>query len=115
MTDGSSNCLVVGERYTPISTSPAGAVLGDATWVGVFSNVTNAGQAAVLGEATFPINFQNTSQFPRPQTSGFGSNHTGGCHFLMGDGTVRFISSNVDMNTFRALARIADGAIAGDF
>jgi prepilin-type N-terminal cleavage/methylation domain-containing protein len=115
MTDGSSNCIVVGERYTPIATSTAGAVLGDATWVGAIANSGTVGQAVVLGEASVPINFANTSTTPRPCTSGFGSTHTGGCHFLMGDGTVRFVSNNVDMNTFRALSRIADGASVGDF
>ena len=33
----------------------------------------------------------------------------------MGDGSTRFINQNIDMNTYRALSRIADGSVIGDF
>ena len=33
----------------------------------------------------------------------------------MGDGTVRFISNNLDINVFRILARTQDGIPVGDF
>lgn len=114
MTDGSSNCIVVGERYSPIGGGATTYVLGDATWVGVNSSTSNA-QSLTLGEASLPINYNFTANNPRPQTTGFGSLHTGGAHFLMGDGTVRFINANVDMNTFRMISRINDGALPGDF
>ncbi|MEI8379864.1 MAG: DUF1559 domain-containing protein [Planctomycetota bacterium] len=41
--------------------------------------------------------------------------HVGGCHALMGDGAVRFISENVDFNTVRRLANPKDGEVVGDF
>ena len=41
--------------------------------------------------------------------------HTGGAHALMGDGTVRFLSQNVDAGTMHALMCINDGAPVGDF
>jgi Protein of unknown function (DUF1559) len=56
-----------------------------------------------------------SSTTPRPETSGFGSLHSGGSHFLMGDGTVRFISQNVDLNTYKKLSRISDGMTLGEF
>ena len=62
-----------------------------------------------------PINAFVSSSTPKPETTGFGSLHVGGSHFLMGDGTVRFISQNVDFNTYRQLSRIADGAVLGEF
>ena len=43
------------------------------------------------------------------------SQHVGGCHALMGDGTVRFISENADFNTIRKLMSTADGEIVGEF
>lgn len=115
MSDGSSNTLVVGERYTSISSSSGAAFTGDGVWPGATSNITAVGQGNVLGEASLPINYSNGSLTPRPGTTGFGSQHTGGCHFLMGDGAVRFLSNNTDMNTFRYLARTSDGMIVGDF
>ncbi|WP_437185520.1 DUF1559 domain-containing protein [Planctomicrobium sp. SH668] len=44
-----------------------------------------------------------------------GSAHTGGCHVLLGDGSVRFVSQNVDSNTRVYLSRIADGQVLGEF
>jgi prepilin-type N-terminal cleavage/methylation domain-containing protein len=48
-------------------------------------------------------------------TVGFNSYHTGGCHFLIGDGTVRFISENVDGVTYVNLSRRSDGSTLGPF
>lgn len=44
-----------------------------------------------------------------------GSWHTGGVHALMGDGTVRFISENIDGTTQNALAKVQDGQNPGEF
>jgi prepilin-type N-terminal cleavage/methylation domain-containing protein/prepilin-type processing-associated H-X9-DG protein len=44
-----------------------------------------------------------------------GSMHMGGCHVLMADGAVRFLSENVDATTRTRLAYMADGAVLGDF
>ncbi|HEY4259524.1 MAG TPA: DUF1559 domain-containing protein [Schlesneria sp.] len=126
ITDGSSNALVVGERYTPQESSGTVANLttGDCFWAGVpigASPGTSGGswlQAAAVGECTTKVNFGNSTGSggsPRVDTAGYGSMHTGGCHFLMGDGAVKFISENVDMNTYRALSRISDGNITGEF
>jgi prepilin-type N-terminal cleavage/methylation domain-containing protein len=121
ITDGSSNALLVGERYTPQTSSGtvANTIAGDCFWAGIPAAASPTSgsfqQGLVVGECTTKINFGNQSPTPRADTAGFGSMHTGGCHFLMGDGAVKFISDNVDMNTFRALSRISDGNIVGDF
>ena len=115
MTDGSSNIIVVGERYTPAASAATPAASGDGIWIGATHSETAFGQGNVLGEATLPINWNFTSSSPRPSTTGYGSMHVGGCHFLMGDGAVRFISQNVDMQTYRSLGCVADGATTGDF
>jgi prepilin-type N-terminal cleavage/methylation domain-containing protein len=44
-----------------------------------------------------------------------GSTHTGGMHALMGDGSVRFFSENLDKTTQSRLASIADSNVVGDF
>jgi prepilin-type processing-associated H-X9-DG protein len=45
----------------------------------------------------------------------FGSWHAGGAHFLLGDGSVRFISENVDGFVYQYLGSIADGQVIGEF
>jgi prepilin-type N-terminal cleavage/methylation domain-containing protein len=47
--------------------------------------------------------------------NGFHSFHTGGNHFLLGDGAVRFISENVAAYTFAGLITRKKGEIAGEF
>ena len=39
----------------------------------------------------------------------FGSHHSGGCNFALGDGSVQFISGEVDAYTFRYMATINEG------
>ncbi len=41
--------------------------------------------------------------------------HVGGCHALLGDGTVRFISENIDTQVVRRLCDPADGEVIGEF
>lgn len=50
-----------------------------------------------------------------PNNYSFASRHEGGGHFLMGDGAVRFVSENIDLGTYRALASIQGGEVLGEF
>lgn len=43
------------------------------------------------------------------------SYHIGGAQVLMGDGAVRFISSNINLTTFRNLGNRRDGNVVGEF
>jgi prepilin-type N-terminal cleavage/methylation domain-containing protein len=43
------------------------------------------------------------------------SRHTGGAHFVMGDGAVRFISDNIDKANYRALFTVQSNERTGDF
>jgi prepilin-type N-terminal cleavage/methylation domain-containing protein len=43
------------------------------------------------------------------------SRHTGGVHSLLADGSVRFISSNINLATWRGLGTRAGGEILGEF
>jgi hypothetical protein len=43
------------------------------------------------------------------------SYHTGGVHSLMGDGSVRFVSDNVDLTTWTRLGSRNDGQPLGEF
>ena len=46
---------------------------------------------------------------------GFKSRHVGGAQFLLGDGTVRFISDNIDYETYQRLGGRADNRVVGEF
>ncbi|MEI8378809.1 MAG: DUF1559 domain-containing protein [Planctomycetota bacterium] len=46
---------------------------------------------------------------------GIGSPHVGGFHVLMGDGSVRFVSNNIDERVLESLATRAGGEVVGDF
>ncbi|WP_237228423.1 DUF1559 domain-containing protein [Rubinisphaera sp. JC750] len=48
-------------------------------------------------------------------TSNYRSYHDGGAQFLLGDGSVRFISENIDRTTFNELATRAGGEVVGEF
>ena len=51
----------------------------------------------------------------QPYAWGAGAAHFGGCHILMGDGAVRFISETVSASTLQSLTSIAGTDILKDF
>jgi prepilin-type N-terminal cleavage/methylation domain-containing protein len=114
--DGASNTIFIGE----LSDMTDG--LGWAS--GTKATLRNAGggisgAAAIWGRPTAPA-----PAAPPPaggadalllQVGGFGSAHVGGAQFAIGDGSVRFISQNVNPGTFKNLANRADGELMGDY
>ena len=112
-TDGTTNTVMVGERQSPVAI--AATDFGHATWVGAINRTNQAGQATCLGDMQNAPNFGSVAGNNRPNSSGFGSMHVGGCHFLLGDGSVKFVSENIDLTLYRNLSTISDGVPIGEF
>lgn len=121
--DGTSNTIAVGEGYTEfmraITGAPGAGVCGGggsdptnpncnvgdfSVWVG-----TNNQHQNVVAEARVSNVINGT------RDDSFASQHTGGAMFLFSDGSVTFISENIDMVTFGNLADKADGNVTGEF
>jgi hypothetical protein len=104
---GNSLALVVGNTARPPNTIP-GIIAIEGT-----------------GEAAFCCNGLNSSSaienggsgklIPDPTWQGFTSDHPGGVQFVLGDGSVRFISENISMTTYQNLSTNQDGNPLGEF
>lgn len=96
ITDGTSNTIVIGERSNHL---PPGQANDYRSWTR-----GNNGGSGTTKNVTYPINSTYYNGSNNFNDISFGSDHTGGAQFGLGDGTVRFISQNIDMGLYRALA-----------
>ncbi|MBA3314861.1 MAG: DUF1559 domain-containing protein [Planctomycetota bacterium] len=108
ITDGTSNVIAMGEvRPNCGDHSNNGWWHWNATWIATTAPINFPiscyGEAAVPGATgcNQPNNW-TTSQ-------GFKSKHTGGAQFLMCDGSVQFLSENINYATYQALGDRRDG------
>ena len=113
--DGTSNTFAVGEGYTKFARAidgPTHPNVGDfPIWLG-----TNDQHQNVIAETNIQhipnggagLATSVLSQFD----DCFASLHTGGVMFLFADGSVRFISDNINMTTYKNLGDKADGNVA---
>jgi len=107
ITDGSSNTFLVGEISNSMTTAKVDMV-GYRRWWRGFDGTASASAKNVV----YSINSKGYNGSNDFNDIGMGSNHTGGCHFLMGDGTVRFVSENIDKNAYFATASMDSGEVA---
>ncbi len=102
ITDGTSNTIFVGEALPGRCTH--------STWY--FFNHTTATCAV-------PLNHYQKNQSITTGDWGnnysFASQHVGGGQFLMGDGAVKFVSENIDLQLYRNAATISGGEVLGEF
>jgi prepilin-type N-terminal cleavage/methylation domain-containing protein/prepilin-type processing-associated H-X9-DG protein len=114
VTDGLSNTILVGEMR--------GVTQHDHVWDHHWMQFN--GHVAMVSTIT-PINFKTAKEgwcdvgdprnMPRHHwtfSMGFKSFHSGGANFLFGDGSVRFLSENIDHRTYQLLGCRNDGQSA---
>jgi prepilin-type processing-associated H-X9-DG protein len=97
--DGTTNTFLVGE-ISSFRTNAGVDMIGYRRWYRGFDGSANAG-AKNVAYAVNSMGYNGSNNF---NDIAFSSNHEGGCHFLMGDGSVRFMSENVDMITYLGAA-----------
>ncbi len=115
--DGTTNVLMIGETKYGLTRGGRGDGY-HAGWASA-SKLDTWGMPLVLAAAMLPIN-----SFPDDgahadtlnyQTRLFGSFHPGGCHFALGDASVRFVTESIDMNVYQRVAvrddRLPDGGL----
>jgi prepilin-type N-terminal cleavage/methylation domain-containing protein len=103
VTDGLSGTLMIGER----SVFLPGTLNDYRSWIR-----GQSGGSGATKNVTFPINstvYNGSNNF---NDISFGSNHTGGTNFGLGDGSVRFVNQNIDLNLYKALSSINSGEVA---
>ncbi|MDG1895736.1 MAG: DUF1559 domain-containing protein [Fuerstiella sp.] len=129
ITDGTSNTMVVGERaWTLIIPNGGNAQCGAATVFGMSASAANGNMPRMtLAKGLFGINETSDDTTSQPVIDrcgrAFSSRHVGGSQFLLGDGSCRFVSENIERDqtgsngnfVFQNLLNIADGNIIGDF
>lgn len=110
ITDGTSQTAMVGEREY----SSAKKQVGNGShgiWPGAINNIATYSVAQVMK------NHPNTLiNCPSPTgTTCFASQHPGGAHFIFCDGSVQFLSENMDTATYERLGYRNDGLVIGQY
>ncbi|MEQ9409686.1 MAG: DUF1559 domain-containing protein [Fuerstiella sp.] len=111
--DGATNTIMLGEKLNPRDTPDLG-------WM--------SGTSATLRNTGVPINrgwdvvnyFSTTNKKPTTApdelaTGGFSSQHAGGAHFMLADGSTRFLSEHVDQQVYSYLGNREDMQLLGEF
>jgi prepilin-type N-terminal cleavage/methylation domain-containing protein len=130
--DGTSNTMIVAENSGRVPASPYAN--GDLRsgyhggWGGLNSfpyrrmNEYGAAELPYGGSGSktlrYPLNIKTTGQgsgAPYMANTPYNSFHVGGIHALLTDGSVRFVSENIDFLTLAKLAVRDDGLVIGEF
>lgn len=121
-TDGTSNCFLVGESSRIKQSTSYIPTWGQGKWVSVIGRIATGANATYDLNCLFHLNKKAGECLLVAPTSvkgsyawTYSSEHTGGAHFLMGDGTVRFIGNSIDHQLLMQLNQIKDGLTVGDF
>jgi prepilin-type N-terminal cleavage/methylation domain-containing protein len=109
--DGSTNTLFFGEKFQTAA---------DLNWMsGTRTSLRNTGSKPNGLPSVREVR-GNRQEVPDvlkdpDVVGGFGSHHAGGAQFALGDGSVRFLSEDIDLLIYESLGKRADGTLPVDF
>jgi len=111
--DGSSNTAMVIETLRTVWNGQCPS-WGHAAWVevGIALDLSWTPGINVFTYPGYPTSYQAGRL---ANWASAGSAHAGGCHFLLGDGSVRFVSQNINYTTLLYLGYIRDGKPLGEY
>lgn len=119
--DGMSNTILVGESYTDTYSKDGQQMdywnIGSPQTGGWNPGGTGGTEYSEgLGSTGPKMNSRLDPTMPGEiMEISFGSYHVGGAHFCLGDGTVRFISENIDIRVYQGLGTRSGKEVLGDF
>jgi prepilin-type N-terminal cleavage/methylation domain-containing protein len=121
VTDGLSNTIAIAEsaQVTPSGNGPTYNGLNTAIqdWPTLYATNGDDEMMRINGRTSAPINngvSLTRMAFSIDDDAAF-SAHTGGAFFLLADGSVRFLSENISIQTYCDLCGIYDGRTLGEF
>jgi len=118
ISDGLSNTIFVGEILSKCDNGHYGGGWPYSNNMGNAhaSTVVPINDGSICPKGTLPItNPSCTGPDKWNYGWGFRSQHPGGAQFLLGDGSARFISQNINYATYQYLGAKSDGNATGDF
>jgi uncharacterized protein DUF1559 len=83
---------------------------GSATWAGVHFD-----GAGPTGDGRLVLGTSAAGALNEASATGFSSNHTGGIHVMMLDGSIRFLNELIDLDTWSRLTQRDDGEPVDEF
>jgi prepilin-type N-terminal cleavage/methylation domain-containing protein/prepilin-type processing-associated H-X9-DG protein len=116
ITDGSSTTLLAGERSQNVANAawlgmiPSGQSCNNPTWPVQDCEASNVLILGHTGPSPDEV-WIDTPNYPKAGADDFHSLHPGGCNFLFGDGSVRFVKETIAPRVFSALATRAGGEV----
>lgn len=124
ITDGTSNVIAFGEIRQDVGTdtvpgieSNHRAAWGAYTWVSNFVKAHPNATASHINNTRYHINAPRDITPSRVRHHGgtASSAHSGGAHFLLADGAVKFVNETIDHSQYCTMLAIGDGEPVGDF
>ncbi len=113
ITDGPSNTLVIGEYHT--QTHPRRGTFWAYSYTSYnSSDVTYNQPRTLIADYDRCVSIGGTGGADACKR-GWGSFHVGGIQFALGDGSVRFISVNINTNILGNLATVGGNEVVGQF